>query len=46
MNINKKIFKEEESIETLKLFGLIDNIEECQKISDHAWRKNKSDWKQ
>ena len=28
----KKIFKEEESIEILKILGLINNIEEYQKI--------------
>ena len=26
------IFKEEEPVEILKLFGLINNIEQCQKI--------------
>ena len=31
MNI-KKIFKEEESIEISKILGLINNIEESQKI--------------
>ena len=41
MNI-KKIFKEEESIEISKILGLINNIEECQKIYNHAWRKNES----
>ena len=29
---NEKIFKEEESIEILKILGLINNIEEYQKI--------------
>ena len=29
---DEKIFKEKESIEILKILGLIDNIEECQKI--------------
>ena len=41
MNI-KKIFKEEESIEISKILGLINNIEERQKIYNHAWRKNES----
>ena len=31
-NDDEKIFKEEESIEILKKFGLIHNIEEYQKI--------------
>ena len=31
-NEDEKIFKEEESIETLKIFGLVNNIEEYQKI--------------
>ena len=35
MNI-MKIFKEEESIEILKILGLINNIEEHQKIYNHA----------
>ena len=35
MNI-KKIFKEEESIETSKILGLINNIEECQKVYNHT----------
>ena len=30
------IFKEEESIEILKILGLINNIEEYQKIYNHA----------
>ena len=30
----EKIFKEEESIEILKILGLITNIEEYQKISE------------
>ena len=37
-----KIFKEEESIEMLKLLGLITNIEEYQKIYNHVRRKHKS----
>ena len=32
----KTIFKEEESIEILKMLGLSNNIEECQKIYNHA----------
>ena len=32
----KKIFKEEESIEVLKILGLINNIEEYQKIYNYA----------
>ena len=32
----KKIFKEEKSIEILKILGLINNIEEYQKIYNHA----------
>ena len=31
-----KIFKEEESVEILKILGLINNIEEYQKIHSHA----------
>ena len=31
-NENEKIFKEEDSIEILKILGLINNIEEYQKI--------------
>ena len=38
----KKIFKEEESIEILKILGLINNTEEYQKIYNHVWRKHKS----
>ena len=34
-NEYKKIFKEEESIETLKILGLITDIEEYQKICKH-----------
>ena len=33
--------KEEESIEILTILGLINNIEEYQKIYNHAWRKHK-----
>ena len=32
----KKIFKEEKSVEILKIFGLITNIEEYQKIYNHV----------
>ena len=32
----EKIFKEEESIEILKILGLTNSIEEYQKIYDHA----------
>ena len=43
----KKIFKEEESVEILKIVGLIDNIEKCQininSFKDRRdWRKHKS----
>ena len=38
----KKVLKEEESIETLKTIGLIHNIEEYQKIYDRAWSKHES----
>ena len=31
----KKIFKEEKSVEIAKILGLIDNIEEYQKIYNH-----------
>ena len=40
--MKKKIFKEEKSIEILKILGLINNIAEYQKIYNHAWRKHKS----
>ena len=32
----KKIFKEEESVEILKILGFINNIEEYQKIYNHV----------
>ena len=32
----KKIFKKEESVEILKILGLINNIEEYQKIYNHV----------
>ena len=38
----EKVFKEEESIEILKILGLINNIEEHQKIYNHVGRKCKS----
>ena len=38
----EKIFKEEESMEILKIIGLIDNIETYLRIYNHAWRKYKS----
>ena len=38
----KRIFKERDSNEILKIFGLITNIEEYQKIYNHVWRKHKS----
>ena len=41
MNI-KTIFKDEESIQILKILGLINNTEEYQKIYNHAWGKHKS----
>ena len=37
-NRDEKIFKEEESIEILKIFGLINNIEGYQKIWNHESR--------
>ena len=36
----KKIFTEEKSIEILKIFSLINNIEEYQKIYNHVGRKH------
>ena len=36
------MFKEEESISILKNLGLIKNIEEYQKIYNHAWGKHES----
>ena len=35
-NENEEIFKEEGSIEILKILGLIHNIEEYQKIQNHT----------
>ena len=37
---SKKLFKEEESIEILKIVGLFANVEEYQKIYNHVWRKH------
>ena len=41
MNIKK--FREEESIEILKILGLINNKEDYQKIYNYAWKKH--EWK-
>ena len=38
----EKIFKEEESIEILKILCLTHNIKEHQKIYNHVWRRYKS----
>ena len=38
----KKIFKEEESIQLLKILSLINNTEQYQKVYNHVWRKHKS----
>ena len=38
----EKIFKEEESIEILKILCLTNNIKEHQKIYNHVWRRYKS----
>ena len=38
----EKIFKEEESLEILKIIGLINSIEEYQKIYSHVRIKYKS----
>ena len=35
-----KAFKYEETIEILKILGVINNIEKYQKIYNHAWRKH------
>ena len=40
--MNIKNFKEEESIEILKVLSLIANIGKYQELYNHAWRKNKS----
>ena len=42
---NEKIFKEEESIEILKILGLIANIEEYQRICNQLCRKYKSEFR-
>ena len=42
VNEYKKILKEEESIELLKILGLITNIEQYQKTYKYEWRKHKS----
>ena len=41
---HKETFKEQKSIEILKIISLITNIEELQKIYNHDRRKN-LDWK-
>ena len=41
---HKETFKEQKSIEILKIISLITNIEEFQKIYNHDRRKN-LDWK-
>ena len=38
----EKIFKEEKSIEILKILCLTNNIKEHQKIYNHVWRRYKS----
>ena len=38
----EKIFKREESIETLTILELINNIEKYHKMYNHAWRKHKT----
>ena len=38
MNMKKK-FREEESVEILKILGSINNIEEYQKIHNNEWIK-------
>ena len=38
---DEKIFKEEESIEILKILALISNLHEYQKMYNHVWRKHK-----
>ena len=37
----EKIFKEEESVEILRILGLINNIEEHQKIYNYVWKRHK-----
>ena len=41
----RKLFKEEDSIEILKIFGLVTNIEEYQKIYNHVWRKHSQEFR-
>ena len=41
-NEDEKIFNEEESIKILKIFCLINNIEEYQNIYNNVWRKHES----
>ena len=41
-NKYENIFKEEKSIEILKIPCLINNAEEYQKIYNHVWGKHKS----
>ena len=41
-NKDEKIFQEKEPIEILKILGLVNNIEEHEKIYNHAWRKHES----
>ena len=38
----KKISEKEDPFETLKIFGLVTNIEEHQETYNHVWRKQKS----
>ena len=38
----EQIFKEKESIWILKVLDVINNIEECHKIYNHAWKKHES----
>ena len=38
----KKILKEEDSIEILKILCFITNVEEHHKLYNHVWRKHKS----
>ena len=38
----KRIFNEKESIEILKIRGLIINVEEYQKLYNNVWKKDKS----
>ena len=38
----ENIFKEEKSIEISKILGLINYIEEYQRIYNHDWRKNET----